>query len=57
MQRSIDKRKFHATLKAKLDNAEEEWHKAQPPMMPPPIQLDDLHIRAPWYEQESDSAD
>ena len=57
MQRSIDKRKFHATLKAKLDNAEEEWHKAQPPIMPPPIQLDDLHIRAQWHDQNSDQAD
>jgi hypothetical protein len=57
MQRAINKRKFHATLKKRLDNAEEDWHKAQPPMMPSPIQVDDLHIRAPWYEQDSDQTD
>jgi hypothetical protein len=57
MQRAINKRKFDATLKKRLDNAEEDWHKAQPPMMPSPIQVDDLHIRAPWHDQNSDQTD
>jgi len=30
VQRYIQKKKFYATLSNKLDQAEEEWHKAQP---------------------------
>jgi hypothetical protein len=46
LQRAINRRKFEATLKAEI----EDWHKTQPPAMPPPVRLDDLHIRAPWHE-------
>jgi hypothetical protein len=43
-------------LPAKLDKAEQDWHESQPPAVPPPLQLDDLHIRAPWLDgQETDS--
>jgi len=54
VERAIAKRKFHATLKHKLDIAEEEWHKSQPPATLPPIRLDDLHIRAPWHDSQTD---
>lgn len=55
VKREIQARKFHATLPQKLDDAEQDWHETQPPAMPPPIQIDDLHIRAPWLdEQETD---
>lgn len=58
VHRAIQRRKFHATLPTKLDRAEEEWHKTQPPAIQPPIQLDDLHIRAPWFDdQETDPPD
>ena len=44
--------KFHATLPAKLDRAEADWHVTQPPNIPPPIiDADELRIRAPWTEQ------
>ena len=52
VKREIQARKFHATLPHKLDSAEEEWHKSQPPAVKPPIHLDELHIRAPWYEDD-----
>jgi hypothetical protein len=56
VQREIERRKFYATLPAKLDKAEQDWHESQPPAVPPPLQLDDLHIRAPWLDgQETDS--
>lgn len=54
MQREIQRRKFEATLPQKLDKAEEDWHATQPPMMPPPVQIDDLHIRAPWFDGPTD---
>lgn len=58
MQREIQRRKFHATLPQKLDKAEEDWHATQPPMTPPPVRLDDLHIRAHWFdEQDTDPTD
>jgi hypothetical protein len=58
MHREIQRRKFEATLPQKLDKAEEDWHATQPPMMPPPVQIDDLHIRAPWFdEQNTDPTD
>lgn len=57
MQRKIQRRKFYATLPQKLDKAEQDWHDTQPPMMPP-VRLDDLHIRAPWFdEQDTDPTD
>ena len=52
VQRAIQRRKFEATLKPRLDSEIEEWHKSQPPTVPPPIQIDDLHIRAPWHDQQ-----
>lgn len=52
MQRAIQRRKFKATLKPRLDAEIERWHRSQPPMTPPPVRLDDLHIRAPWYEPD-----
>ncbi|ADP06628.1 hypothetical protein S-CBS1_gp23 [Synechococcus phage S-CBS1] len=52
VQRLIDRRKFEATLKPRLDAEIEAWHKAQPEAMPPPLRLDDLHLRAPWYEPD-----
>ena len=58
MQRAIQRRKFEATLKPRLDAEIERWHRSQPPMTPPPVRLDDLHIRAPWYEpDDTDPAD
>jgi len=45
--------KFQATLKPRIDRAVEEWHDTQPPVIPPPvIDLDNLHIRAPWADDE-----
>jgi hypothetical protein len=52
LQRAIDRRKFDATLKPRLDAEIEDWHRSQPPAMPPPVRLDDLHIRAPWYDAD-----
>jgi len=40
-------------LSGKLDNAEEEWHESQPSSIPPPLELGDLHIRAPWHQSSS----
>jgi len=51
LQRAIDRRKFEATLKPRLDAEIESWHRSQPPAMPPPVRLDDLHIRAPWFDE------
>ena len=51
MQREIQRRKFEATLKPRLDRAIEDWHKTQPPMAEPPIRLGHLHIRAPWADE------
>jgi hypothetical protein len=45
--------KFHATLKPKLDNAIEDWHKTQPATVPPPIiSSEELRITAPWATDE-----
>ncbi|NBX10410.1 MAG: hypothetical protein EBR05_11595 [Marivivens sp.] len=52
LQRAIDRRKFEATLKPRLDAEIEDWHRSQPPTVPPPVQIDDLHIRAPWYDTD-----
>ncbi|NBT53158.1 MAG: hypothetical protein EBT12_16710, partial [Marivivens sp.] len=58
VQREIQRRKFEATLKPRLDAEIESWHRSQPPMVEPPIRLGDLHIRAPWFdERETDSTD
>ena len=56
VKREIQARKFYATLPHKLDDAEEKWHASQPPMTPPPFRLDDLHIRAPWLNDEDSSS-
>jgi len=50
LQRAVNRRKFEATLKPRLDAEIEDWHKTQPPAMPRPARLGDLHIRAPWHE-------
>jgi len=58
MQRKIQRRKFEATLKPRLDRAIEDWHKTQPPMVESPTRLGDLHIRAPWADElETDPTD
>ena len=51
--REIKRQKFYATLPYKLDAAEDKWHKSQPPNIPGPIEIGDLHIRAPWYQSSS----
>jgi hypothetical protein len=57
VQRVIAAQKFKATLKPRLDNAVEEWHKSQPPSIAPPIiDLDNLHIKAPWTNDEGASS-
>jgi hypothetical protein len=44
--------KFHATLPAKLDRAEADWHATQPPAIEPPVIEEDddgsIRIRSPW---------
>jgi hypothetical protein len=58
LQRAINRRKFDATLKPRLDAEIESWHRSQPPMAQPPVRLDDLHIRAPWFdERDTDPTD
>jgi hypothetical protein len=52
LQRAINRRKFDATLKPRLDAEIEDWHRSQPPTVQPPVQIDDLHIRAPWYDTD-----
>lgn len=50
--------KFNATLKPRLDRAVEDWHATQPPAVPPPIiDLEELHIRAPWTDNEQSGHD
>jgi hypothetical protein len=50
--------KFHATLKPKLDNAIEDWHKTQPATVPPPIiSSEELRITAPWATDEQSGTD
>jgi hypothetical protein len=49
VDRVVKAKKFEATLKPRLDNAIEDWHKEQPSSITPPvIDLDNLRIRAPW---------
>jgi len=49
--------KFHATLKPKLDNAIEDWHKTQPAaVLPPIISSDELRITAPWATDDEPSS-
>jgi hypothetical protein len=47
VRREIQRRKFEATLKPRIDAEVELWHESQPPAMPPP-EIDDLHIKSPW---------
>jgi len=50
--------KFYATLKPKLDNAIEDWHKTQPATVPPPIiSSEELRITAPWATDEQPGTD
>ncbi len=48
VRREIQRRKFEAILKPRIDAEVNQWHKSQPPAMPPAIRVDDLHIKAPW---------
>ena len=57
LNRAAQRHKFNATLSPRLDRAIEEWHETQPPAIPPPIiDLENLHIRAPWTDDESASS-
>jgi hypothetical protein len=51
LQRLIAAEKFHATLPAKLDKAEDDWHATQP-TAPDPIIVEHpdggMSIHAPW---------
>ena len=51
MKREIQRRKFEATLKPRIDAEVERWHESQPPVMPPP-KIDDLHIKSPWNDEQ-----
>jgi len=51
MKREIQRRKFEATLKPRIDAEVERWHKSQPPIMPPP-KVNDLHIKSPWNDEQ-----
>jgi hypothetical protein len=33
--------------------SEDKWHDSQPDNIPGPIEIGDLHIRAPWYQSSS----
>jgi hypothetical protein len=52
LKREIQRRKFEATLKPSIDAEVERWHESQPPAMPPPERINDLHIKAPWNDEQ-----
>ena len=52
IKREIQRRKFQATLKPRIDAEVERWHKSQPPAMPPAERIDDLHVKSPWSNDE-----
>jgi len=51
LKREIQRRKFEATLKPRIDAEVERWHESQPPVMPPP-KIDGLHIKSPWNDEQ-----
>jgi hypothetical protein len=57
LKREIQRRKFEATLKPQVDAEVERWHKSQPSAIPPPIQIDNLHIQAPWHDKQQSDHD
>jgi len=67
LQRSIQTRKFHATLKHRLDTAVQIWHATQPDDTPEPIYREHpgggplggpISIHSPWSdERQTDTAD
>ncbi len=54
MKRAIQRRKFYATLPGKLDRAQEDWHKTQPPDVVEAVRMGELHIRAAWVKPEQE---
>lgn len=40
LRKAAQDHKFNATLKPRLDRAVEDWHRSQPPNIPPPVVLD-----------------
>ena len=50
LQKEINRKKFYTSLPKKLDLEQERWLKSQPPAPDESKRLDDLHIRAAWYE-------
>ena len=53
MERAIAKRKFHATLKSRLDTAIEVWRATQPDEPVKPVYKEDgwkLSIHSPWSD-------
>ena len=58
VDRAIKAKKFEATLKPRLDNAIEDWHRTQPAPVPPPIiSSEELRITAPWATDEQPGTD
>jgi len=53
VERAIAKRKFHATLKSRLDTAVEAWRATQPDEPVKPVYKEDgwkLSIHSPWSD-------
>ena len=53
MERAIAKRKFHATLKPRLDTAIEDWRATQPDEPIKPVYKEDgwkISIHSPWSD-------
>jgi hypothetical protein len=53
VERAIAKRKFHATLKSRLDTAIEVWRATQPDEPVKPVYKEDgwkLSIHSPWSD-------
>ena len=56
LQRQANKRKFHATLKPRLDAEIEDWHKSQPDNTPQPVYKEDgwtMSIHSPWSDEQT----
>jgi hypothetical protein len=57
VNRTIASRKFHATLKPRLDNAIEIWKATQPDESPKPVYKEDgwnMSIHSPWSDEAKD---
>jgi len=53
VERAIAKRKFHATLKHRLDTAVEIWRATAPDEPPTPVYKEDgwkMSIHSPWSD-------